>query len=73
MTTPPEVVRILASSTVFVNASSRVNLDFAGMMHAWTVQLRITVIANVQVRVHSKTAKLAGTEGRLGHTADAKK
>lgn len=31
MTIPPDVVRILASSTVFVNASSRVNLDFAGM------------------------------------------
>jgi hypothetical protein len=40
VTTPPEVVRILASSTVFVNASSRVNLDFAGMMRARTVQLR---------------------------------
>jgi len=32
VTIPPEVVRILASSTVFVNASRRVNLDLAGMV-----------------------------------------
>ena len=31
VTIPPDVVRIRASSTVFVNASSRVNRDFAGM------------------------------------------
>lgn len=31
MTTPPLVVRILASSTVFVKASSLVNLDLGGM------------------------------------------
>jgi hypothetical protein len=31
VTTPPDVVRILASSTVFVKASSLVNLDLAGM------------------------------------------
>ena len=36
VTTPPDVVRTLASSTVFVKASSRVNLDFAGMMMADT-------------------------------------
>lgn len=29
---PPEVVRMRASSTVFVKASSRVNLDFAGIV-----------------------------------------
>ena len=29
---PPEVVRILASSTVFVKASNRVNRDFAGIL-----------------------------------------
>lgn len=28
---PPDVVRMRASSTVFVKASNRVNLDFAGM------------------------------------------
>ena len=28
---PPDVVRTRASSTVFVKASSRVNLPFAGM------------------------------------------
>ena len=32
VTIPPDVVRTLASSTVFVNASSLVNLDFAGMI-----------------------------------------
>lgn len=32
VTMPPDVVRIRASSTVLVNASSLVNLDFAGMM-----------------------------------------
>jgi hypothetical protein len=32
VTIPPEVVRTLASSTVFVKASSLVNLDFAGML-----------------------------------------
>ena len=32
MTIPPEVVRTLASSTVFVKASSLVNRDFAGMI-----------------------------------------
>lgn len=31
VTTPPDVVRILASSTVFVKASSRVNRDFPGI------------------------------------------
>lgn len=31
VTIPPDVVRIRASSTVFVKASSRVNLDLAGM------------------------------------------
>lgn len=31
VTMPPDVVRIRASSTVFVKASSRVNLDFTGM------------------------------------------
>lgn len=31
MTIPPDVVRILASSTVLVKASSLVNLDFAGI------------------------------------------
>ena len=31
VTIPPEVVRIRASSTVFVKASSLVNLDFAGI------------------------------------------
>jgi hypothetical protein len=32
VTIPPDVVRTLASSTVFVKASSLVNLDFAGMV-----------------------------------------
>lgn len=32
VTIPPEVVRIRASSTVFVKASSRVNRDLAGMI-----------------------------------------
>lgn len=32
VTIPPDVVRTLASSTVFVKASSLVNLDFAGML-----------------------------------------
>lgn len=32
VTIPPDVVRTLASSTVFVKASSRVNLDLAGMV-----------------------------------------
>ena len=32
VTIPPEVVLILASSTVLVKASSLVNLDFAGMV-----------------------------------------
>ena len=32
VTTPPEVVRILASSTVFVKASNRVNRDLAGIL-----------------------------------------
>lgn len=31
VTTPPDVVRTLASSTVFVKASSLVNLDFTGI------------------------------------------
>ena len=31
VTTPPDVVRILASSTVFVKASSFVNLDFGAI------------------------------------------
>lgn len=31
VTIPPEVVRMRASSTVFVKASSLVNLDFAGI------------------------------------------
>ena len=31
VTIPPDVVRTRASSTVFVKASSLVNLDFAGM------------------------------------------
>jgi hypothetical protein len=34
VTIPPEVVRIRASSTVFVKASSLVNLDFAGIFNA---------------------------------------
>lgn len=33
MTTPPDVVRTLASSTVLVNASKRVNRDLAGMLN----------------------------------------
>jgi len=33
VTIPPEVVRIRASSTVFVKASSLVNLDLAGMLN----------------------------------------
>lgn len=32
MTIPPEVVRIRASSTVFVKASNLVNLDFGGIL-----------------------------------------
>jgi len=32
VTIPPEVVRIRASSTVFVKASNLVNRDFAGMI-----------------------------------------
>lgn len=32
VTMPPDVVRIRASSTVFVNASRRVNLDLTGML-----------------------------------------
>lgn len=32
VTMPPEVVRMRASSTVFVNASSRVNRDLGGMV-----------------------------------------
>jgi hypothetical protein len=32
VTIPPEVVRTRASSTVFVKASSLVNLDFAGIV-----------------------------------------
>jgi hypothetical protein len=32
VTIPPDVVRTLASSTVFVKASSLVNLDFAGIV-----------------------------------------
>jgi len=32
VTIPPDVVRTRASSTVFVNASSRVNRDLAGMV-----------------------------------------
>lgn len=32
VTMPPDVVRILASSTVFVKASSLVNLDLGGMV-----------------------------------------
>ena len=39
MTTPPDVVRILASSTVLVKASSLVNLDFAGMVSGPKPQL----------------------------------
>ena len=38
VTIPPEVVRIRASSTVFVNASSLVNLDFAGMIAIQVLQ-----------------------------------
>lgn len=34
VTTPPDVVRIRASSTVLVNASSLVNLDLGGMTAA---------------------------------------
>lgn len=34
VTMPPDVVRILASSTVFVKASSLVNLDLGGMVVA---------------------------------------
>lgn len=34
VTIPPDVVRIRASSTVFVKASSLVNLDFGGMTAA---------------------------------------
>lgn len=32
VTIPPDVVRMRASSTVFVNASKRVNRDFGGMV-----------------------------------------
>jgi hypothetical protein len=35
VTTPPDVVRTLASSTVLVKASSLVNLDFAGISAGW--------------------------------------
>jgi hypothetical protein len=35
---PPDVVRTLASSTVFVKASSLVNLDFAGIVAEFTPQ-----------------------------------
>lgn len=40
MTMPPDVVRTRASSTVFVNASNRVNRDFAGMVMAVRAQVR---------------------------------
>jgi len=33
VTIPPDVVLILASSTVFVNASSLVNLDFGAILY----------------------------------------
>lgn len=32
---PPEVVLILASSTVFVKASSLVNRDLGGILNLW--------------------------------------
>ena len=35
VTIPPDVVRILASSTVFVKASSRVKRFLAGMVAWW--------------------------------------
>jgi len=38
VTIPPEVVRIRASSTVFVKASSLVNLDFGAMSAREAVQ-----------------------------------
>jgi len=41
VTIPPDVVRTLASSTVFVNASRRVNLDLAGIVKA-----ELTLFAN---------------------------
>lgn len=41
VTIPPDVVRTLASSTVFVKASSLVNLDFAGMVVVYGGGLRV--------------------------------
>ena len=40
MTTPPEVVRTRASSTVLVKASSLVNLDLAGMAEDMQVEVK---------------------------------
>ena len=40
VTIPPDVVRILASSTVFVNASSRVNRFLAGMVALYVRSIR---------------------------------
>lgn len=45
MTTPPLVVRIRASSTVFVKASSLVNLDLAGISLLARSRIRPGIIA----------------------------
>lgn len=50
VTIPPDVVRILASSTVFVKASSRVKRFLAGMV-AWYVRiLRRNTVDNCRSR-----------------------
>ena len=46
VTIPPDVVRILASSTVFVNASSRVNRFLAGMVALYVRSIRGNQVDN---------------------------
>ena len=46
VTIPPDVVRILASSTVFVNASSRVNRFLAGMVALYVRNIRGNPVDN---------------------------
>ena len=53
VTIPPDVVRTLASSTVFVKASSLVNLDFAGILYVF----------GVLNKMRSKELSLAAVDG----------
>lgn len=58
MTTPPEVVLILASSTVFVKASSLVNLDLGGIVTQSSIaEFRLGSTGSGRDQVHERLAQ----------------